>query len=106
VPVVLGTDNVQDAFCPMGSYDPLDALALLSFSGQLSAVFDQASRMICDATQLGIHQLDPTFKTPLSLVGQPAHFVIFKQTNPYTWPLQSAQRSIIRNGTLCLSSID
>ncbi len=46
VATLLGCDNVQDAFCPAGSYDPLDTLACGLFGAQLSDLFDQQSRLI------------------------------------------------------------
>ncbi|STS83178.1 putative cytosine deaminase [Klebsiella pneumoniae] len=45
VATLLGCDNVQDAFCPAGSYDPLDTLACGLFSAQLSDLFDRQSRL-------------------------------------------------------------
>lgn len=42
VATLLGCDNVQDTFCPAGSYDPLDTLACGLFSAQLGDLFDQA----------------------------------------------------------------
>lgn len=35
VPVVLGSDNVADAFCPMGRHDPLSALHLAALAAHL-----------------------------------------------------------------------
>lgn len=52
VATLLGCDNVQDAFCPAGSYDPLDTLACGLFSAQLSDLFDRQSRLICDRAAL------------------------------------------------------
>ncbi len=52
VPLLLGCDNVQDAFCPAGSYDPLDTLSCALFALQLDDIFDQQSRLICDVAAL------------------------------------------------------
>ncbi len=52
VATLLGCDNVQDAFCPAGSYDPLDTPACGLFSAQLSDLFDRQSRLICDRAAL------------------------------------------------------
>jgi cytosine deaminase len=35
VPVVLGSDNVADVFCPMGQHDPLAALHLAALAAHL-----------------------------------------------------------------------
>ncbi len=35
VPVVIGTDNVRDAFCPIGRHDPIASLALAVLSAHL-----------------------------------------------------------------------
>ncbi len=56
VATLLGCDNVQDAFCPAGSYDPLDTLACGLFSAQLSDVFDRQSRLICDRAALTLRR--------------------------------------------------
>jgi len=96
VSVVLGCDNVQDAFCPAGSYDPLDTLACGLFSIQLAQVFDQQSQLICDR-----HALTGSGNTGSPLAeGQPANLVIFPDSNIATWPLQSAARIVIRNGII------
>ncbi len=54
VPLAIGSDNVQDAFCPLGSHDPLAALGLAALAAQLDppygawlpAVTTAARRMI------------------------------------------------------------
>ncbi|MEM6305918.1 MAG: amidohydrolase family protein [Pseudomonadota bacterium] len=35
VPVIIGTDNVRDAFCPIGRHDPLASLALAALTAHL-----------------------------------------------------------------------
>ncbi|MEA9391576.1 cytosine deaminase [Acerihabitans sp. TG2] len=96
VPTLLGCDNVQDAFCPAGSYDPLDTLTCGMFAAQLEDVFDQQSRLICDlavltgATRAG---------SPL-VVGNAANIVIFPGSDRFTWPLNSAARLVINHGKL------
>lgn len=96
VPLLLGCDNVQDAFCPAGSYDPLDTLSCALFALQLDQLFDQQSRLICDAAALG-GQADG--RLPLA-PGSDASLVIFPGSDSLTWPLHSAARLVIHHGRL------
>ena len=96
IPVLLGCDNVQDAFCPAGSYDPLDTLSCALFAFQLANVFDRQSRLICDVAAL-------TGETQTSLplaVGSAASLIIFPGSDSVTWPLNSAARLVINHGQL------
>lgn len=96
VPVLLGCDNVQDAFCPAGSYDPLDTLACGLFALQLDAVFDRHSHLICHPAAL-TNTAQPA--SPLA-VGSAASLVIFPGSDSVTWPLNSAARVVIHHGRL------
>jgi cytosine deaminase len=69
VATLLGCDNVQDAFCPAGSYDPLDTLACGLFSAQLSDLFDRQSRLICDRAAL---TGSPADAAPFAVGARPA----------------------------------
>lgn len=40
VNVVIGTDNVRDAFCPIGRHDPMHSLSLAVLAGHLDPPFD------------------------------------------------------------------
>ncbi len=96
IPVLLGCDNVQDAFCPAGSYDPLDTLACALFALQLDSVFDQQSQLICDVPALtgelqNAHPLAP---------GSEATLVLFPGSDSLTWPLHSAARLVFHHGRL------
>lgn len=94
VGVLLGADNVQDAFCPAGSYDPLDTLACGLFTAQLDNAFDHASRLICNSGALtGVPRL------PFDS-GAPASLVIFPDSDLFSWPLNSAPRLVIHQGRL------
>jgi len=53
IPVAVGSDNVQDAFCPQGRHDPLAAYALAVLVGHLPEPLDDASRTVCDPSALG-----------------------------------------------------
>ena len=41
VQVVVGSDNVADAFCPLGQHDPMAALKLAVLTGHLDPPFDR-----------------------------------------------------------------
>lgn len=87
IPVLLGADNVQDAFCPVGSYDPLDTLFSGLLSLQLGAAFDEASALICQRSALhaGAAQLCNDL-------------VIFPHSDVASWPLRQRQRYRLKNG--------
>ncbi len=55
VSVVVGTDNVQDAFCPLGQHDPRISLSLAVLSAHLDPPFGQYLPMISTdaATAIG-----------------------------------------------------
>lgn len=96
IPLLLGCDNVQDAFCPAGSYDPLDTLSCALFALQLDNVFDRQSRLICDVAAL---TGDAHSGMPLA-PGADASLVLFPGSDSMTWPLQSAARVVIHHGRL------
>nr|WP_129955566.1 cytosine deaminase [Rahnella sp. RFA10(1/100)] len=96
IPLLLGCDNVQDAFCPAGSYDPLDTLSCALFALQLENVFDQQSRLICDIAAL-TGDIQPDL--PLA-PGSDASLVLFPGSDSITWPLHSPARLVIRHGRL------
>lgn len=81
IPLLLGADNVQDAFCPFGSYDPLDTLFSGLLSLQLGAAFDEASALICQRRALQGNDL-----------------VIFPDADVASWPLRQRQRYRLKNG--------
>lgn len=88
IPVLLGADNVQDAFCPVGSYDPLDTLFSGMLAAQLGNAFDEASALICrrDALHDASSQLANDF-------------VIFPAADIHSWPLRQHQRYRLVDGT-------
>ena len=59
VPILLGSDNVRDAFCPVGRHDPLYALELAILAGHLDPPFGRWLRTITtDArTALGMNPM-------------------------------------------------
>lgn len=96
IPVIIGCDNVQDAFCPAGSYDPLDTLACMLFTAQLDHVFDRHSQLICNLSAL---TGEAQSGSPLA-EGRPASLVVFPGSDSVTWPLNSAGRVVINRGRL------
>ena len=95
IPVLIGSDNVQDAFCPIGSYDPVDALRLAVIAGQLDEPFDAWSQSIC--------RTDWVSGTPASapsLIGLPGDLTVFPGTDAYVWPAADSRRLIRRAAPL------
>lgn len=60
VPVVVGTDNVRDAFCPLGQHDPRHSLALAVLTAHLDPPFGDYLPMITTnaAQALGLAPAD------------------------------------------------
>jgi cytosine deaminase len=87
IPVLVASDNVQDAFCPLGVFDPVDALRLAVMAAQLDEPFDIWSQSICRADWLA-----STPHTKPSLVGLRADLAVFPDTDPTTWPASAARR--------------
>ncbi len=79
VDVMFSSDNVADAFCPYGDYNPISVLKLASVTAQLDMPFENWSQTIC--------RLKPIKDSPRSvLIGQPADFILFEQSNVHVWP--------------------
>lgn len=93
IPVLIGSDNVQDAFNPTGNYDPLASLQLAALVAQLDDVFDLWSQSICRVDWLSVAAKAPT------LVGQSAHLTLLHSTDPWTWPAD-LERSLLRDEKL------
>ena len=95
IPLLFASDNVQDPFCPVGSYDPIECFASAALAAQLDAPFDNWSDTLCrsDLLQRG------TPGAP-SLAGQSADLVIFRHADVTSWPSRSGARTVIRGGTV------
>ncbi|HCA2747865.1 TPA: cytosine deaminase, partial [Klebsiella pneumoniae] len=63
---------------------------------QLSDLFDQQSRLICDRAAL---TGSPADAAPFA-VGAAASVVIFPGSDRFTWPLNSAARLVVNHGRL------
>jgi cytosine/creatinine deaminase len=93
IPLLIASDNVQDAFCRVGSYDPVEALAAGVLAAQLGRPFDVWSESICRADWLSRDSTGaPT------LVGAPADLVIFTGTDARGWPSRAVPRTVLRAG--------
>ena len=93
IPVLVASDNVQDPFCRVGSYDPVDALAAGVLAAQLEQPFDDWSASLCRSDWLR--------HTPVaspSLVGAAADLVIFTEADAWGWPSRAARRVVLRDG--------
>ena len=93
IPVLIASDNVQDPFCPVGSFDPLEAFAAGVLAGQLDAAFDTWSESLCRADWLrrGTSQL------PLQ-PGSKADLIVFKQATAWGFPSRTHERAVMRAG--------
>ena len=100
IPVLISTDNVQDAFCAYGSFDPVEALAVGALTAQLADVFDTWTEAICRRDWLS---RSPRASGALA-AGDRADFVIFVQADATTWPARAHRRTVIRAGLPIASS--
>jgi cytosine deaminase len=54
VKTVIGTDNVRDAFCPVGRHDPVHSLALAVLAGHLDPPFGPHLRTVTSAARAAL----------------------------------------------------
>jgi cytosine/creatinine deaminase len=93
IKVLIASDNVQDAFCPVGSFDPIDAMAAGLLSMQLDSVFDTWSDSLCRADWLSRRPAQS-----YSIVGTKADLTIFTDAEAPSWPSQANRRVVLRDG--------
>jgi cytosine/creatinine deaminase len=93
IPVLVASDNVQDPFCPVGSFDPLEALATGVLAAQLDAPFDQWSESLCRADWLR----RGTPALPLQ-AGDPADLMVFTHADHWGFPSRAQGRVVLRQG--------
>ena len=93
IPVLIASDNVQDPFCRVGSYDPVEALAAGVLAAQLDQPFDTWSESLCRADWL-----QRSFAAQPTLIGAPADLVVFSAADAWGWPSRSSQRTVLRGG--------
>lgn len=75
VPVVVGSDNVADAFCPTGAHDPMAALGLAVLGAHLDPPF---GRWITAITTDAARALG---RTPVHVIGAPAQVLRLSRAN-------------------------
>lgn len=94
IPLLFASDNVQDPFCRLGSFDPVEALGTAALVAQLDAPFDIWSQALCrsDWLRRGTAPARPT------LVGERADLVLFTDADRHGWPSRSANRVVLRDG--------
>ena len=95
IPVLVASDNVQDPFCPIGSFDPLEALTTGVLAAQLEAPFDVWSESLCRGDWLS----RGTSHKPLQ-AGCSADLLIFKDADAWGFPSRTHDRVVLRHGQL------
>lgn len=93
IPVLVASDNVQDPFCPVGSFDPLEALACGALAAQLDAAFDRWSESLC--------RTDWLRRGPDALPLQPGSacdLIVFNQADCWGFPSRTQPRVVLRQG--------
>ncbi|MBN9409744.1 MAG: amidohydrolase family protein [Burkholderiales bacterium] len=93
IPLLFASDNVQDPFCPVGSFDPLEAFAAGVLAAQLDAPFDRWSDTLCRHDFLARGRPGPA-----SLAGQPADLLLFPDADATGFPSRTARRVVLRAG--------
>ena len=93
IPLLIASDNVQDPFCPVGSFDPLEALATGVLAAQLDAPFDRWSEALCRADWL--RRGAPAL--PLQ-PGSSADLIVFHQADACGFPSRAQSRLVLRQG--------
>lgn len=93
IPVLIASDNVQDPFCPVGSFDPLEALNTGVLAAQLEQPFDVWSEALCRADWL--RRGAPAL--PLQAGGS-ADLLIFPQADGWGFPSRTQPRVVLRQG--------
>lgn len=93
IPLLFASDNVQDPFCRLGSFDPVEAMGTAALVAQLDEPFDIWSEALCRSDWL---QRTPAARP--TLVGAPADLVLFTDADRHGWPSRSAKRVVLREG--------
>ena len=101
IPLLISTDNVQDAFCRAGSFDPVEALAVGALAAQLEQPFDVWSETICRSDWL---TRTPDSEAPLR-AGSVADLVIFGTADAHGWPTRTASRVVLRAGRVAAGAV-
>lgn len=94
IPLLFASDNVQDPFCRLGSFDPVEALGTAALVAQLDEPYETWSQALCRADWL---RSGPAPAAP-ALVDAPADLVLFSAADRFGWPSRSAARVVLRDG--------
>lgn len=94
IPVMFASDNVQDPFCRLGSFDPVEAMGTAALVAQLDEPFDTWSEALCRSDWLS---RAPATVRP-TLIGAPADLLLFTDADRHGWPSRSAKRVVLRDG--------
>ena len=100
IPLLISTDNVQDAFCRAGSFDPVEALAVGALVGQFEHPFDEWSETICRSDWLTRTPTAPPLR-----VGAVADLVIFSAADAHGWPTRTHARVVLRAGRVAAGQV-
>ena len=98
IPVLVASDNVQDPFCPIGSFDPLEALSAGVMAAQLPSPFDVWSESLCRSDWLARNSGHNSQK-PLQM-GSDANLLIFKTADVWGFPSRTHSRVVMQRGRL------
>lgn len=98
IKVLMASDNVQDPFCHVGSYDPLEAFAAGVLTGQLDSPFDVWSESLCRSDWLRKGPASPPLQK-----GSVADLLIFKNSSAWCFPSRAHERVILRQGQVIKS---
>jgi cytosine deaminase len=93
IPLLFASDSVQDAFCRLGSLDPVETMGAAAMAAQLAEPFDAWSQALCRADWL-----QPAPRPRPALVGEAADLVIFLDADAIGWPSRGASRVLLRQG--------
>lgn len=100
IPLLISTDNVQDAFCRAGSFDPVEALAVGALAAQFEQPFDEWSETICRGDWLARDANAPPLR-----VGAVADLVIFSAADAHGWPTRAHERVVLRVGRVAAGTV-
>ena len=96
--MLVASDNVQDPFCPIGSFDPLEALSAGVMAAQLPSPFDVWSESLCRSDWLARNSGHNSQK-PLQM-GSDANLLIFKTADVWGFPSRTHSRVVMQRGRL------
>jgi len=102
IPVLVASDNVQDAFCTTGAYDPIEALQLAVLAAQLDEPFDDASQLVCRVDALARARAGAA--APFA-ADSAADLVVFAQTRAGAWPARAQERVVLRAGRVVAGTV-